>query len=61
MEPKERLEKIFERAQREVVELETHPVIEKEFKFLAGGEIFNWLDPAYIRPFHSLALTAVAR
>jgi chitin disaccharide deacetylase len=60
MEPKERLQKIFGRARTEVVELETHPVNEKESKFLGDGEIFNWVAPASIRSFRSLDLAAVA-
>lgn len=49
MEP-ERLQRIFSAARECTVELETHPVIEDEYRFLAGGEIFRWIDKSLIEP-----------
>jgi len=37
-----RIERIFSLARRFVVEVETHPLDAKEYRFLAGGEIFRW-------------------
>lgn len=42
IEPRERLEGIFSMAYQSVVELETHPVNQQEYEFLAGGRIFEW-------------------
>lgn len=41
LEPLGRLQRIFSMARRHVVEVETHPVNEEEYRFLAGGEIFR--------------------
>lgn len=41
LEPRERLDRIFAVARQSVVELETHPVNLEEYRFLAGGEIFQ--------------------
>ncbi|HET9180150.1 MAG TPA: ChbG/HpnK family deacetylase [Terriglobia bacterium] len=41
LEPLDRLQRIFSLARRHVVEVETHPVNEEEYRFLAGGEIFR--------------------
>ena len=42
LEPPGRLERIFPLARRFVVEVATHPFDAKEYRFLAGGEIFRW-------------------
>lgn len=42
LEPPSRLQKIFSLAHSSFVELETHPVVPDEYRFLAGGEIFRW-------------------
>jgi predicted glycoside hydrolase/deacetylase ChbG (UPF0249 family) len=47
----ERLQKIFSAAQRCIVEVETHPVNPEEYRFLAGGEIFRWIEADRIVPF----------
>lgn len=39
VEPAERLQRIFELSRGRVLELETHPVNEDEYRFLASGEI----------------------
>ena len=41
LEPCSRLDRIFALAQTSVVELETHPVMPDEYKFLRGGEMSN--------------------
>ena len=42
LEPVGRLQNIFRRAEHSVVEVETHPVNQPEFHFLAEGAIFRW-------------------
>jgi hypothetical protein len=42
LEPPGRLQRIFSLARHSVVEVETHPVNPKEYRALAGGEIFRW-------------------
>jgi len=37
-----RLTRIFRLAAQFVVEVETHPVVPSEYRYLAGGEIFRW-------------------
>lgn len=41
LEPTERLDRIFAVASQSVVEVETHPVNPEEYRFLAGGKIFQ--------------------
>jgi predicted glycoside hydrolase/deacetylase ChbG (UPF0249 family) len=48
LEPPDRLRRIFSMANQYVVEVETHPANTKEYLFLAGGEIFNWLEDVSI-------------
>ncbi len=43
IEPRDRLQRIFELSREHVVELETHPVNPEEYHFLTGGEIFRWV------------------
>jgi predicted glycoside hydrolase/deacetylase ChbG (UPF0249 family) len=43
VEPRDRLQRIFELSREHVVELETHPVSREEYLFLTGGEIFHWV------------------
>ncbi len=43
VEPPDRLRRIISLARRAVVELETHPVIPDEYRFLTSGEIFSRL------------------
>ncbi|MGD0267520.1 MAG: ChbG/HpnK family deacetylase [Candidatus Sulfotelmatobacter sp.] len=47
----EHLQKIFSAAQSGIVEAETHPVNPEEHRFLAGGEIFRWIEADRIVPF----------
>ena len=49
----QRLQRIFSAARKFVVELETHPVVPEEYRFLAGGEIFRWVGKEQIGPFRS--------
>jgi chitin disaccharide deacetylase len=42
LEPPARLQRIFSLASKFVVELETHPVDQAQYRFLARGEIFRW-------------------
>jgi len=42
LEPPARLQRIFSLANKFVVELETHPVDQTQYRFLARGEIFRW-------------------
>lgn len=41
LEPSGRLRQVFSMSRQHVVEVETHPVNEEEYRFLAGGEIFR--------------------
>jgi hypothetical protein len=41
LEPSGRLQQVFSMSRQHVVEVETHPVNEEEYRFLAGGEIFR--------------------
>ncbi|HEX5412884.1 MAG TPA: ChbG/HpnK family deacetylase [Terriglobia bacterium] len=41
LEPVSRLQQVFSMSSQSVVEVETHPANEGEFRFLAGGEIFR--------------------
>ncbi len=41
LEPLTRLQRIFSLARRSLVEVETHPVNRREYRFLASGEIFR--------------------
>jgi chitin disaccharide deacetylase len=42
VEPSERLRKIFSLAHNFVVEVETHPVEDDEYRYLTGGEFLRW-------------------
>jgi len=42
LKPEVRLRRIFNLAQRSVVELETHPVNAEEYRFLTGGDLIRW-------------------
>jgi len=42
LDPRERLQRIFSLARRNVVELETHPAKPDEYRLLAGGEFLQW-------------------
>jgi hypothetical protein len=42
LEPERRLRRIFLLARQYAVEVETHPVNQQEYEFLAGGRIFRW-------------------
>jgi len=50
LEPADRLSKVFSLADDHVIEVETHPVNPEEYRFLAGGEIFNYLGGVHIAP-----------
>jgi hypothetical protein len=50
LDPPDRLGRIFELARRSIVELETHPVVPAEYRFLAGGEIFRRAPQVRIAP-----------
>lgn len=54
LESADRVQRIFSLAQHSVVEVETHPVHEAEYRFLAGGEIFARTDGVTLAP-HSVA------
>lgn len=49
-----RMERILRLASDHVVELESHPVKPDEYRYLAGGEIFQWVGNTRIAPFRSL-------
>jgi chitin disaccharide deacetylase len=57
----ERLQRIFSAAREFVVELETHPANPEEYRFLAGGEIFRWVQKPEIGSFDTMLLPALAR
>lgn len=44
LEPRARLERIRSLAERQVVEVETHPVNADEYKFLTGEEVVRWAN-----------------
>jgi chitin disaccharide deacetylase len=50
LEPQSRLKRIFDIAKTSVVEVETHPVIEDEFRFLSGCEIFKLAGVGSVMP-----------
>lgn len=50
LEPRERLQGIFQLAEQSIVEVETHPVNQEEYHFLAEGEIFRWMNGITIAP-----------
>lgn len=50
-----RLERIFSFGRKYIVEVETHPVNVDEYRFLAGGEIFERLGDVPIVPFLSFS------
>lgn len=50
LEPPDRLRRIFSMANDHVIEIETHPMNPEEHRFLAGGEIFNWVGDVQIAP-----------
>lgn len=60
LEPRARLQKVFEVARTCSVEVETHPANPDEYRFLAGGEIFRragdvQVAPAYVIPVRRVA------
>ncbi|MGB7586848.1 MAG: ChbG/HpnK family deacetylase, partial [Terriglobales bacterium] len=56
----QRLGRIFSTALECVVELETHPVRPEEHRFLAGGEIFRWIEKQRIGSFRSVFSAGLA-
>jgi predicted glycoside hydrolase/deacetylase ChbG (UPF0249 family) len=60
LEPRERLKRIFDFADDCVVELETHPVSPIEHEFLAGGEIFRWIERSKIQSFRKVYQTVTS-
>ena len=50
LEPRERLQGIFQLAEQSIVEVETHPVNQDEYRFLTEGEIFHWPNGITIAP-----------
>lgn len=54
LEPADRLLKIFALANDHVIEVETHPVNPEEHRFLASGEIFNYLGGVHIAPDYTI-------
>jgi chitin disaccharide deacetylase len=42
LDPPSRVQKIFQLARKFTVEVETHPVNPREYKFLESGEVFGW-------------------
>jgi hypothetical protein len=59
LEPADRLQRIFSLARSFVVELETHPVQREEYRFLAHGEIFRYLQNVRVEPFRALSSAAL--
>lgn len=53
-EPPDRLQRIFSLARQSVVEVVAHPIKPEELCFLAGGEIFRWIDGCQIAPSYAL-------
>jgi hypothetical protein len=56
--PPERLSRIFSLARTYAVEVETHPVIQDEYQFLTGGDLFRWTEGTPIRPFSAMVPAA---
>ena len=50
LDPPERLRRIFGIARQSVVELETHPVVPDEYRFLTGGDLFRHASQVRIVP-----------
>jgi len=50
LEPPGRLQRIFSLARQFVVEVETHPVNQEEYRFLVAGEIFRQIGDVRIAP-----------
>jgi hypothetical protein len=50
VEPRDRLQRIFDLARHSVVELETHPVRSEEYRFLTSGEIFQQFHGLEVSP-----------
>jgi predicted glycoside hydrolase/deacetylase ChbG (UPF0249 family) len=61
LQPEQRLQDIFSRAQRFIVEVETHPVNAEEYRFLTQQEIFRFTGDVAIAPRYELPLAAKAR
>jgi len=53
--PAGRLQQIFSLARQSVVEVETHPVNQDEFQFLAGGGISSYLEDLSIAPRYTVS------
>ena len=50
LEPRQRLEEIFDLSERFDIEVETHPIHDEEYRFLADGELMRWAgEEAVIR------------
>ncbi len=50
LEPPGRLQRIYSLARQFAVELETHPVLPEQYRYLAGGEIFRQIGDVRIAP-----------
>lgn len=50
LEPQGRLERIRSLARKFVVEVETHPINEGEYRFLTGSEVARWIEDVLIAP-----------
>jgi hypothetical protein len=50
LEPRTRLERVRSLAEQYVVEVETHPINEDEYKFLTGEEVVRWTNGTPIAP-----------
>jgi hypothetical protein len=48
LEPRARLERVRSLAEEHVVEVETHPINEDEYKFLTGEEVVRWINDTQI-------------
>jgi hypothetical protein len=55
LQPAGRLERIALLARRFVVELETHPLKDDEYRFLTEGHVFRWADGVRIGPPSAMA------
>jgi len=56
LEPQERLHRIFVLAREFVVEVETHPINEGEYRFLTEGQIFSLAGNVRIASFNDVEM-----
>jgi hypothetical protein len=56
LQPVDRLQRILSLARQSVVELETHPINPEEYRFLAGGQIFQLAGDLSVAPCFTVLL-----